>query len=118
MSKVRPQKVQELIKIETSQIISREIKDPRIGFVTVTEVTVTPDLREAKIFVSLMGDEKEIAASWAGLNSAKGFVRRELGRRVRLRYTPEIEFVRDTTLDYSEHIQKLLKTAETTGNGE
>ena len=108
MSRLRVQKLQELIKEETSQIILRELKDPRIGFVTVTDVEVTGDLREAKIYVSLMGSEKQKAASWEGLMGALGFVRREIGQRIRLRYTPEISFALDKSLDYSDHIQKLL----------
>ena len=116
MSKLRVEKLQELIKEETSQIILRELKDPRIGFVTVTGVEVTGDLREAKIYVSLMGSEEAIAASWAGLISSLGFVRRELGKRIRLRFTPEISFVPDKSLDYSEHIQKLLDGVKPSAN--
>ena len=108
MSKVRVEKVQELMKQEISDIIFNELKDPRIGFVTVTSVACTEDLREAKIYVSVMGDEKKARDTLNGLNSSLGFVRREIGKRIRLRFTPEISFALDTSLNYSDHIQRLL----------
>ena len=108
MAKVRVEKLQELIKQEVSDIIFNELKDPRIGFVTVTSVVCTEDLREAKIYVSVMGDEKKVRDTLYGLNSSLGFVRREVGRRIRLRFTPEISFALDTSLNYSDHIQRLL----------
>ena len=108
MSKVRVEKVQELMKQEISDIIFNELKDPRIGFVTVTSVACTEDLREAKIYVSVMGDEKKARDTLNGLNSSLGFVRREIGKRIRLRFTPEINFALDTSLNYSDHIQRLL----------
>ena len=110
MSKVRVEKVRELMKQEISDIILHDLKDPRIGFVTVTSVSCTEDLREAKIYVSVMGDEKGVQESLAGLNRALGYVRREIGRRIRLRFTPEISFALDTSLNYSDHIQRILNT--------
>lgn len=107
-SQLRVEKLQELIKQETSKMLLKEIKDPRIGFVTVTDVEVTGDLREAKIYVSIMGNDEKVQESLEGLQSALGFVRREIGRRIRLRFTPEISFALDKSLDYGEHIQKLL----------
>ena len=109
---LRIEKLQELIKQEMSKMLLKELKDPRIGFVTVTDVEMTGDLREAKIFVSVMGDEEQVKNSLEGLNSALGFVRREIGQRVRLRFTPEISFALDTSLDYGDHIQKLLLQVE------
>ncbi len=108
MSQLRVEKVQEFIKKEASEIILRELKDPRIGFVTVTGVECTGDLREAKIYVSIMGSEQQIKDSWQGLQSSLGFIRREIGKRIRLRFTPEISFELDKSLDYSAHIQELL----------
>ena len=107
-SQLRVEKLQELIKQEVGKMLLTDIKDPRIGFVTVTDVEMTGDLREAKIFVSIMGDEEQIKSSWEGLNSALGFVRREIGKRIKIRFTPEISFALDKSLDYGEHIQKLL----------
>ncbi|MBR1646729.1 MAG: 30S ribosome-binding factor RbfA [Selenomonadaceae bacterium] len=111
-NKLRIEKLQELIKQETGKMLLNDIKDPRIGFVTVTDVEMTGDLREAKIFVSIMGDAEKVKNSLEGLNSALGFVRREIGKRIRLRFTPEISFALDTSLDYGDHIQKLLLQVE------
>jgi len=108
VGQLRVEKVQELMKQEISQIILRELKDPRIGFVTVTSVECTGDLREAKVYVSLMGSESQVKACWTGLNSSLGFIRREIGKRIRLRVTPELSFALDKSLDYSAHIQELL----------
>ncbi len=108
MSQLRVEKLQELIKQEISQMILQELKDPRIGFVTVTQVEVTGDLREAKVYVSIMGGDEQVKESWQGLQSSLGFIRREIGKRIRLRFTPEISFALDKSLDYSAHIQKLL----------
>lgn len=109
---LRIEKLQELIKQEMSKMLLKELKDPRIGFVTVTDVEMTGDLREAKIYVSIMGGAEQVKSSLEGLNSALGFIRREIGQRVRLRFTPEISFALDTSLDYGDHIQKLLLQVE------
>ncbi len=109
---LRIEKLQELIKQEMSKMLLTDLKDPRIGFVTVTDVEMTGDLREAKIYVSVMGDSEKVKSSLEGLNSALGFIRREIGQRIRLRFTPEISFALDTSLDYGDHIQKLLLQVE------
>ena len=111
-SQLRIEKLQELIKQEVGKMLLYDIKDPRIGFVTVTEVEMTGDLREATIYVSIMGNDEQIKNSMEGLQSALGFIRREIGKRIRLRFTPEISFAPDKSLDYSEHIQKLLLKIE------
>ena len=111
-TKLRIEKLQELIKQETGKMLLNDIKDPRIGFVTVTDVEMTGDLREAKIFVSVMGGDEQVKSSLEGLQSALGFIRREIGKRIRLRFTPEISFALDTSLDYGDHIQKLLLQVE------
>ena len=108
MGKLRVEKVQELMKQEVSKIILQELKDPRIGFVTVTQVEATGDLRSAKIYVSLMGSEQQVKDCWAGLQSSLGYIRREIGQRIRLHFTPELTFQLDTSLAYSAHIQELL----------
>ncbi len=107
-NQMRVEKLQELIKQEVGKILLMDIKDSRIGFVTVTGVEMTGDLREAKIYVSIMGNDDQIKSSLEGLNSALGFIRREIGKRIKIRFTPEISFALDKSLDYSEHIQKLL----------
>ena len=113
---LRIEKFQELIKQEVSKMLLMDIKDSRIGFVTVTGVEMTGDLREAKIYVSIMGNDEQIKSSLEGLQSALGFIRREIGRRIKIRFTPEISFALDKSLDYSEHIQKLLLKIEQEGS--
>lgn len=108
MSVLRPSRVAEEIKKEVSTIISREIKDPRVGFITVTGVEVSNDLRYAKIFVSVLGGKEEEELTLAALNRAKGLVRSEIGKRIRLRFAPEITFVIDQSLDRGDRIRELL----------
>lgn len=108
MGQLRMERVQELMKQEISKIILEDVKDPRVGFVTVTRVHVTSDLRSARVFVSLMGNDEQMAESWRGLNRSLGFIRREVGRRVKLRYTPELSLEIDDSMAYSAHIQELL----------
>nr|WP_092067721.1 30S ribosome-binding factor RbfA [Dendrosporobacter quercicolus]NSL46739.1 30S ribosome-binding factor RbfA [Dendrosporobacter quercicolus DSM 1736]SDL62302.1 ribosome-binding factor A [Dendrosporobacter quercicolus] len=108
MGQLRVEKVQEFIKQEASKIILNELKDPRIGFVTVTQVEATGDLHSAKIYVSLMGSDEQKASTWAGLQKAQGYIRSEIGKRIRLRFTPELSFELDESLDYSVKIQELL----------
>ena len=112
MGQLRIEKIQELMKQEISKIILQELKDTRIGFVTVTQVEVSRDLSLAKVYISIMGSEEQIEGSWKGLQSSLGFIRREVGHRIRLRITPELRFVLDKSLDYSDHIQKLLLQIE------
>ena len=109
MGQQRIEKIQEFIQQELSKIILSELKDPRIGFVTVTGVEVTGDLRSAKVFVSLMGSDEAKKATWIGLEHSLGFLRTEVGRRLGIRHTPELTLHLDTSLDNSEHIEKLLR---------
>jgi ribosome-binding factor A len=104
----RPQRVALQIQHEISLMIFRDMKDRRIGFVTVTGVQMSPDLRHAKVFVSLMGSEDEKNESLAALNHATGWVRHELGQRMRMKFSPEIIFLTDTSQEYGERIDKLI----------
>lgn len=108
MGQLRVEKVQELIKQETSKMILNELKDPRIGFVTVTNVEASPDLRHAKIFLSILGSAEQQKQTWEALLHALGYIRSEIGKRVRMRFTPEISLHLDKSLEYSVHIQELL----------
>jgi ribosome-binding factor A len=108
MGQLRAEKVQEFIKQEISKMVLNELKDPRIGFVTVTQVEVDNDLRHAKIYVSLMGSDEQKANTWQGLQKALGYMRSEVGKRIRLRLTPELSLHLDESLDYSTRIQELL----------
>lgn len=108
MSKVRNSRVGEQMKKELSQIIQLEIKDPRIGFVTVTGVEVTGDLQEAKVYISVMGSEEQKENSMKALQKAKGFIRSEMGRRIQLRHTPDLIFKIDQSIEYGSKIEHLL----------
>lgn len=109
MSFERAQRVAEAIKEEVSDILSNEIKDPRVGFASVVRVEMSPDLRYAKVYISAMGDEKAKAETFRGLESAKGFIRTEIGRRIRLRFVPEITFIEDSSIEYGTRISRILK---------
>jgi ribosome-binding factor A len=89
-------------------MISRDMKDRRVGFVTVTGVRLSPDLRHAKIFVSLMGSESEKKESLETLNRANGWVRHELGQRIRMKFLPDVVFLTDTSQEYGERIDRLI----------
>jgi ribosome-binding factor A len=104
----RLERVNQLIKEEISTLLQRELKDPRLGFVTVTEVDVTPDLKHAKVYVSVLGTEAQWASSLAALESAKGFVWAWLRRHLDLRVTPELSFRPDRSMEHAAHIQSLL----------
>ena len=106
--KVRAERIAFQMQREISDIIQNQVKDPRVGFVTVTGVEVTNDLQHAKVFVSVLGREAERANSLQALERAKGFIRTEIGRRIRLRLTPEIHFKLDESMDYSMKIGKVL----------
>jgi len=89
-------------------MISRDMKDRRVGFITVTGVQLSPDLRHARIFVSLMGSETEKKESLDTLNHATGWIRHELGQRIRTKFLPDIVFLTDTSQDYGERIDQLI----------
>lgn len=108
MGQLRVEKVQELIKQELSKMILTELKDPGIGFVTVTQVEATGDLRSAKVYLSLLGSDEQKAQTWQALQRALGHMRSEIGKRIRLRLTPELTLHLDESLDYSTHIQEIL----------
>jgi len=105
----RTERLQEFIKEQVSEIIQQHVRDPRIGFVSITDVEVSADLRHAKIFISVLGDEDAKTASMAGLESALKFIRGELGRRLEMRYTPEIMFRLDTSIERGSRIVSLIR---------
>jgi ribosome-binding factor A len=106
---LRATRVGEQMKKELSDIIGRKLKDPRIGFVTVTDVRVTGDLQQAKVYITVLGDEEQRQNTLKGLAKAKGFIRSEIGQRIRLRKTPEIYFEIDESIDYGNRIESLIK---------
>ncbi len=111
----RSEKVADLIQKEISQMLLKSIKDPRIGFVTITRVSVSEDCRFAKIYFSVAGTLEEREKSIKGLESAKGYVRKELGRRIRLRYTPDIVFQFDPSIEYAIHMEELIQSIHPKG---
>jgi ribosome-binding factor A len=104
----RLERVNQLVKEEISTLLHRELKDPRLGFVTVTEVDVTPDLRTAKVYVSVLGPEAQWVSSLAALASARGFIRNWLRRHLDLRAVPELHFRPDRSMEYAARMQVLL----------
>ena len=106
----RTDRVDDLIRQELSQLILRELADPRVRLATVSAVHVTPDLRKARVEVSVLGEEPTREAAVAALRHAAGFLRRQLGSRLRLRATPELDFTLDRGAEHSAHIASLLET--------
>jgi ribosome-binding factor A len=100
------------IREQVARMLASELKDPRLGFVTVTRVELTADLGHARVYVGVLGSEAERERSLAALRSAAGFVRREVGRRLRVRHSPEIDFRYDKGLDATDRVARLLREAE------
>jgi len=104
----RSQRVSDLLRQEIADIIMRKVKDPRLGFVTVTGVDLTDDLKIARVFVSCLKDE-EREMTLDILNAAKSFIRSEVGKRVRMKVLPSLEFRVDESVGYGDRIEKLLR---------
>lgn len=111
MSSHRLDRVRNLLRQVTSEILP-QVKDPRVGFVTVTDVEVTADLRHARVYVSVLGDSQARDEALKGLNSARGFIRRELTNQVTLRHIPELSFFLDDSLDRGMRVHELLQEAQ------
>ncbi len=109
----RSARVAEQIKRELAELIRLEVKDPRIGMISLTEVDLTPDYAHAKIFFTAMLGEEALPEILAGLNRAKGFLRRELGRRVRIHTTPDLHFVYDRSIEHGSYLSALIDKAVT-----
>ncbi len=108
MTYKRSEKVAEAVHEFISGLLVKGLKDPRIGFVTLTGVKLTEDLRLATVYFSVIGSDDEKRESEKGLNSAKGFIRKELGKNLRLRYVPDLIFKYDVSLEYGNRIESLL----------
>lgn len=104
----RPERLAEAIKKEVSEMLTEDLKDPRIGFVSITSVEVSKDLRYASVFVSVFGEPAERKASLEALQKAQGFIRGELAKRIRLRYTPEINFKLDESIERGTRLISLM----------
>ena len=108
MSSQRPGRVQEALRQEISRIVQNEVKDPRIGFITITKVDLTEDLRYARIYFSVLGEVKDKKRALSALNSAKGYIKGLLADRIKLRFMPEIAFAIDESLEHTKHIYDIL----------
>ncbi|WP_100330953.1 30S ribosome-binding factor RbfA [Bacillus xiapuensis] len=106
---LRANRVSEQMKKELTDILNRKVKDPRIGFITVTDVEVTGDLQQAKVYITVLGDEQKREETLKALTKAKGFIRSEVGQRIRLRKTPELLFEFDESIAYGNRIETLLR---------
>ncbi len=107
---LRSNRIAEQIQKELGEIISRKIKDPRVGFVTVTDVHVTGDLQQATVYITSLGNERERQATLEALVKATGYIRSEIGQRIRLRRTPELTFEFDSSVEYGNKIEQLLRS--------
>lgn len=104
----RATRIGEAIKAEISDILKSELKDPRVGFASIVKVEVSNDLRHSKVYVSVLGGEEEKRRTLEGLRSARGFIRGEIGRRIRLRHAPEISFELDESIEQGIRLSKLI----------
>lgn len=109
MSSRRPERVGEAMREVIAELLMREIKDPRVGMVTLTTVEVSPDLRNARVYFSCLGDAAARQRTGAGLQSAAGFMKGQVAKRLRLRYAPDITFVLDPSIEHADRIATLLR---------
>ncbi|MDD3706281.1 MAG: 30S ribosome-binding factor RbfA [Clostridiaceae bacterium] len=119
MAKHRLDRISEEVKRVVSEIIRNDLNDPRVSTMcSVVSAEVTPDLRYAKVFVSVLGSDEEQKATMKGLTSAAGFIRRELGRKMELRYLPEVVFELDKSIEHGAYINKLINEVKKKDGGE
>lgn len=111
MALKRASRVASLLREILSEILATQLKDPAVGRITISRVTLSDDLRNARVFFNMLGTEAERQRTLAGLTRAAGFLRTELGKRLDLRRAPDLQFLYDDTLDYAERIDQLLKQA-------
>ncbi len=107
----RPRRVADQIQRELAELIRLELKDPRVGMVTLTGVEVTQDYAHAKVYFSLLGDAKQVESVAKGLQSAAGFLRSQLAQRMKLRITPQLHFLLDSSVENGAHLSQLIDAA-------
>ena len=113
----RPEKLAEILREEITEIVGYEFEDPRLESVTVTDVRVSPDLRDAKVFVVVQGDEKEIRDAMKALHNAENFVRGQVAMNLNIHHAPHIHFARDTVEEQAGRINKILDEIKSTESG-
>ncbi len=109
MSSSRPTRVGDQIRVEIADLLARQVHDPGIGFITVTNVKVTPDLQQARVYYTTLGDEKARRETGRALQRANAFLRRQLGSRLRLRRVPELQFFFDESIERQDRIERILQ---------
>ena len=110
-SEARQRKMADRIKVIVAETLEMRIKDPRLGFITITDVRVTPDLREASVFYTVYGDDEERVSTAAALESAKGVLRSEVGKQTGIKFTPSLAFFLDASPDNARQLEDLLRQA-------
>lgn len=118
MSRDRPTRVAHHIQEELGRILARGLKDPRVGFVTITGVELSPDLRHGKVYYSVLGSEEEKRQTAEGLQAATGYLKREVAKALSLRYVPELRFLYDDSAERGARIEELLREVRRQGEGE
>ncbi len=111
MGDARAKQLADRIQEIVAEMLERRVKDPRLGFVTITDARLTGDLREASVFYTVLGDEAERSSTAAALESARGLIRSEVGKRLGLRHTPSVAFFLDAVPETAHHIEELLAKA-------
>ncbi|EGQ2831904.1 30S ribosome-binding factor RbfA [Staphylococcus pseudintermedius] len=106
---MRAERVGEQMKKELMDIINNKLKDPRVGFLTITDVEPTNDLSLAKVYLTVLGSDKERENTFKGLEKAKGFIKSEIGQRMRLRIVPDLQFEYDESIEYGNRIERLIQ---------
>ncbi|HDE0230397.1 TPA: 30S ribosome-binding factor RbfA [Staphylococcus aureus] len=109
MSSMRAERVGEQMKKELMDIINNKVKDPRVGFITITDVVLTNDLSQAKVLLTVLGNDKEVENTFKALDKAKGFIKSELGSRMRLRIMPELMYEYDQSIEYGNKIERMIQ---------
>lgn len=109
MSNMRAERVGEQMKKEIMDIVNNKVKDPRVGFITITDVELTNDLSQGKVYLTVLGNQKEVDNTFKALEKAKGFIKSELGLRMRLRIIPELSFEYDESIEYGNKIERMIQ---------
>jgi ribosome-binding factor A len=111
----RPRQVADVVRAELARLLREELRDPQIGFATITDVVMSPDLRAAKVHVSVLGDAEAFRKTVAALNHARGYLRTLVGQNCGLRYAPDLHFAEDHTIERGARVDELLRSIPPSG---